>query len=151
MILGNLDPTFGQGRAGAITIEPCRGNETIDAPADHVFEQRSTLGYPARRIPEREAQEFAFSSGHQPSAEAVGLLLMSGLIAMEIAVEEDLDSRIRPGAEACREGRTRDDRSVSPMVGNDQHREPITDEGCKEIDEMIDLAFEAGRDIMDRC
>ena len=151
MIFGNLDSTFGKGGAGPIAIEPGRSDETIDAPSDHIFEQRSTFGYPAGRILKRETQEFAFSGSHEAGAEAVGLLVVPRLIAMEIAVEEDFDSCIRPVAQARSERRTGNDRSAAPMIGNDQHREPISDERRKQIDELIDLALEARRNIVDRC
>jgi hypothetical protein len=63
-------------------------------------------------------------------------------------VKEDFNSSIRPAAQTCREGRTGHDRSIAPMVWDDQHRDPIADERCKQIDEAIDLALEARRDIM---
>jgi hypothetical protein len=151
MILGNPDSTFPKRRAGPLAIEPRRSHETIDAPSDHIFEQRSAFGYPAGRILKREAQEFAFSGSHEAGTEAVGTFVMPGLIAMEIAVEKDFDSCIGPSAQACRERRTGDDRSAAPMIWNDQHSEPIADEGREQIDELIDLALEARRDIMDRC
>jgi len=151
MIFGNRDSTFGEGGPGAFAIEPCRGDETVDAPADHIFEQRSSFRNPAGRILEREAKEFAFSCGHEPGAKPVGLAVMSRLIAVEIAVQEDFDPTIRPGAQTRRERRPGDDRSAAPMVGNNQHREPISNERRKQTYEAIDLAFEARRHIMDRC
>ena len=151
MILGNRDFALGKRSARALAIKPCRGNETVDAPADHIFDQRSSLSYAAGRIFKREAEELAFSCSHQPCPEAVGLPLVSGLVAVKIAVEEDFNSGIGPGAKPRRERRTRDDRGGAPMVGHDQHREAIADERCKQIDELIDLALETRRDIMDRC
>jgi hypothetical protein len=151
MIFGNRDPALGERSAGTVAIEPCRGDETVDAPADHIFEQGPSLHYPARRILERKAKKFAFSSGHEPGTEAVELSMMSRLIAVEIAVKENFCSGSRPGPQTRRERRPRDDRRAAPMIGNDQHREPIADKRFKQINQLIDLALEARRDIMDRC
>jgi hypothetical protein len=151
MILGNRDLAFGERSAGAFAVKPCGSNKAVDAPPDHIFDQRSSLGYPAGRILKREPEELAFSCSHEPGAQPVRLGLVTRLIAVKIAVKEDLDAGIGPGAKSRRERRTRDDRSPAPMVGYDQHREPIADERCKQIDELIDLALEARRDIVDGC
>lgn len=151
MILGNRDFALGESGSGAFAVEPRRGDKAVDAFADHIFDQRSSLFYAAGRVLKRESEKFAFSCSHEPGAKAVGLSLMPRLVAVEITVEKDFNSGVRPAAKALSEGRTGNDWSASPMIGHDQHREPITDERCKQIDELIDLALEPRRDIVDRC
>ena len=103
MIFCNRDSTGGKRGAGAFAIEPCRGDETVDSPADHIFEQRPSFRDSAGRVFEREAKELAFSGSHEPGAKAVGFSTMSRLIAVEIAVKEDFASGVRPSAQTRRE------------------------------------------------
>src|SRR5438128_1621863 len=53
-------------------------------------------------------------------------------------------------AEPRRKCRPGHDRRIPPMVRHDEHRDPLADGGMEHLAKAIDLAFEAGRDVVDR-
>ena len=73
------------------------------------------------------------------------------LVAMEEAVEEYLEAVLRPAAETSRERGPGNDGRVAPVVRDHQHGQPIAYMGPKQVDQPINLAFEARRDIVDRA
>ena len=106
------------------------------------------LGDPRRGIASRQAQELALARSHETTAQAIFRPRVPGIVAMVESVQEYLDAILGPRAQAACKSRSRDDRSIAPMVGDDQHREPVTDMFAKLVHERIDLVFEARRNVM---
>jgi hypothetical protein len=44
MVFGDCDAALGEGGERAFAIEPRRSDESVDTPADYVFDKRSALG-----------------------------------------------------------------------------------------------------------
>lgn len=137
--------------ARALAIQPRRRDEAVDPSSDHVLQQRSAFVDAGLRLFSRQAQELAFTSGHEARAEPVSGPARARLVAMEIAVEEYLYSRICPSAQTSGERRLGLDRSFSPMIRHDQHGNAFADPRGKQVQEFVDLCLEARRDVMDRC
>ena len=45
--------------------------------------------------------------------------------------------------------RTGNERSFAPVIGNDQHGDPVADVAMEQIAQPVDLALEARRDVVD--
>ena len=69
---------------------------------------------------------------------------------MEIAVEEHLDALIRPAPQPARKGRSRNDWRLTPVVRNDEHREPPTDVRTEDLEKMVDFRLKKWCDVMNR-
>ena len=74
---------------------------------------------------------------------------MLRFVAMGKAVKEHLDALLGPSSKTPRERRAGDNRRVAPMVRDHEHGEPRADMRRKQVEQPIDLAFEAGRDVVD--
>jgi hypothetical protein len=69
-------------------------------------------------------------------------------IAMIETVQEHLDTRVGPAPQTPGESRTGNDWRISPVVWNDQHCDTIADVRPKEIQQLVDLALETRRDVV---
>jgi len=150
VVFGDRNPAIAKRLDGTFAVEPGRRDEAVDAPADDVFKQCTPFDDAGGSIFARQAEEFAFSRGHIFCAKSVRCGAMPRLVAMEIAVQENFRSRLGPAAKPFGEGGSGNDRSVAPMVGNDEHRHAVADVRPKEVEQPVDLTFEARRDVVDR-
>src|SRR5205823_819931 len=105
------------------SVEPGRRDEAIDRSSDHVFEQGPAVRDTSYGVGARKAEEFALSGGHEARPQAIRGAVMACFVAMEEAVKKNLAARIRPLSKTPCKGRACNDRSVSPMIGNDQQRD----------------------------
>ena len=136
--------------ASAVPVKPGRGDEAVDRPADDLFEKLLPFGDASGGLSARQAQELAFARGHELGAYPVCGAGMLGFVPMGEPMKEYLDALIGPAAQARGEGRAGDDRGIAPVVRNDQHRQALTDMWPQQIDQPVDLAFEARRHVVDR-
>src|SRR5690242_18080720 len=75
---------------------------------------------------------------------------MLSLVAVSEAVQQHLDALIGPAAQPSGERRARNDRRIPPVIGNHQHRQALADMWPEQIDQAVDLAFEARRNVVNR-
>ncbi len=125
-------------------MKPAIGRPVIE------FDQRPAALDAGPRFGLGQAEELALAGGQPVGAHPVGRPGVAHAVAMVIAVEEDLEARVRPVPEPARETRTGADRGVAPMVRHDQQRDPLPDVGRHQVEQPIDLVLEPRRDVMDR-
>lgn len=118
---------------GALSVEPGRGDEAVNPTADNVLEQRTPFGNSSRGVFAGQTEEFTLPGCHELCAEPISRSAVLRLVAMEIAVKEDLRPAIGPGAQPFGEGRSRNDWSIAPVVGDDQHGHAIADMRAEQV------------------
>jgi hypothetical protein len=149
VIFREINPRFAKRFERSVTIEPCGGYETVDPPADHILEQSPPLGNPPASFLLSQPKELSLASRHAAGAEPIHCTFVPSFVAVEKAVQENLNSAVCPAAKAGREWRPRNYRRLMPVVGHDQHSDPISHGSFKPLDKRIDLCLEAGRNVMD--
>ena len=148
MILGKRESGIGERRPRAIGIEPGGGDEARRRAPGDILDQCLATPHPPQRLGMGQAQEFAFAGGHVLRLEPGGGAGVPTVVAMRPAVDEHLDPLVRPAAQPPREGGG--DRRAAPVIGHDQHRQPPPDVRREMVEQAVDLALEAGRDVVDR-
>ena len=150
MVLGERHCAVFERFDRALAVEPGWSDETVDTPADHAFDEGSSIGDPMRRMVAGKTEELAFARCRIARPNPFAETMMLRFVAMKIAVEEDFQPFVRPSAEARREGRAGNDRRIAPMIGHDEQRQPRSDVSAEEVAQAIDFALESRRDVMDR-
>jgi len=148
VIFRQINLRFAKRLERSVTVKPCGGYETVDPPADHILEQSPPLGNPLASFLLSQAKELSLASRHAAGAQPIHCTFVPSFVAVEKAVQEDFNSTVCPAAKAGREWRTRNYRRLMPVVGHDQHRDPISHGSFKPLDKRIDLCLEAGRNVM---
>ena len=148
MILRQREAGILQRRARALRIQPGRRDEAGGGAAGDVLDQRLAAAHADQRLGMAEAQKLAFARGHVLRLQRGGGAGMGAVVAVRPAVDEHLDALVRPATQARREGWR--DRRARPMVRHHQHREAPADMGGEMVEQAVDLALEAGRDVVDR-
>ena len=134
----------------ALAVEPGGRDEAGDRPAGDVFDQRPAAPIRAARFGSGQAEEFAFAGGHESGAQPVGGARVPRVVAMEIAVEEHLE----PASAQARRRRAKGEPGTigaSPQwfgTTSIAMRSPTC--GRKQVEQPVDLALEARRDVVDR-
>ena len=142
-------PAVGHRLQGTGAVEPGRRDEARDRRADHVFDELAPIGDALRGFRAGESHKLAFIGGHEASLEAVRAADVAGIVAVEVAVEEHLDAPVGPAPEPGCKRRARHERSVAPMIGNDQHRQALADMRVEQLRQPVYFAFEARRNVVD--
>ena len=149
MIFRDRHGRFGQSLERAAAVEPGGSDEAVERPPDHVFDQRASFADAVGGVTARQTKKFAFPGGHQACLQPTGGAPMTCVVAVEVAVQEHLDATVSPAAQPRGEGGARDDRRVTPMVRHNQHCEPLADMRLNKRQQLVDLAFETRRYIVD--
>lgn len=104
MVFRNRNRSVLERRKRTASVEPGRSDETIDGSTRYVLDERSTLRNSVGCIVLRQAQEFALARCHEPGPQAIFRCRMPSVVAMEKAMQENLDASLRPGTQTRGEG-----------------------------------------------
>src|SRR4051794_24511555 len=99
MILGQSDAAVGQCLERAAAVEPGRSDETGDRPSADLLDEVASSDDAPRRLGPAETQELAFPGREIACHQPIRAAGMAGLVAMIIAMEEQLDPGVRPVAQ----------------------------------------------------
>ena len=139
-----------KGFARSLAVKPGGGDKAVDRAAYHVFDEVPPSSDPGLGFAPREAQKLALARSHEARLHPVAGAGILSLVAMGEAMEEHLDPLLRPAPQPRGESRARNDRSIAPMVRNDQHGEALANVRREQVHQSVDLAIEARRNVVNR-
>jgi hypothetical protein len=150
MVLCNRHLSLSKSRDCSRTVKPCGSYEPGDRPAGDIFEQAPSIGDPRGGLANRQAQKLAFTGRHDARSQSISCTTVSALVAMVEPVQENLEALVGPRAQAASERRTGHDRRLAPVVRDGEQGDAIAYVGSQQIKQLLHLALEARRDVVNR-